>query len=607
MREWDEMREDFYKRWLLISAGIGAATWIYLAFRTPPGCFIDLFEKLFLFAPLVVVPLVLALVRTPDRRGVESKSYRLSCLAQPICAAGLVGSYFFPPGAEAALLASGWLALTLVIALFGLTRFVSRPSLCIEEVGIDAGLIYVGIGGLWILGSRLGVRPLEFNEIIVLLTAIHFHYAGLSALIIAGLTGRFLVGKVPSTRWTVYRLAIGGMILGITLLAAGITFSPTIEIGAAFLLAASLLMISFFIVTVIVPQASRRLAQILFLLSAGSVVLSMILACLYAYEEFTQKLIMGIPYMARTHGIANAFGFVLCGLLGFLLLEPPSRAPRLGIPFSRLKSRRYIGPDYFSRMQPASASGNEPCGLVDNLDTFQRSDFDPSQVSPEIRSFYEQTDKYDLVVQPRWTTGFQWSGRIYRRLARRMGQMCLPVSRLGSELVKSQILPIDNRWDGRNNVRAWVRTYAASGEPVYVAAYSTHSEGSQTYMNIAFPLPWGNITSILRLDPIPTGRPGDDGLVLTTLSHRASMGDQGVYFMNQLLPIRLPINETIRVWPATAADSPIDRDKEPQATVVARHEMWIFGIKFLTLDYLLFPSKFIFVPRQFQPIPPSPP
>jgi hypothetical protein len=44
-----------------------------------------------------------------------------------------------------------------------------------------------------------------------------------------------------------------------------------------------------------------------------------------------------------------------------------------------------------------------------------------------------------------------------------------------------------------------------------------------------------------------------DGVVLTTLHSHDRIGDEGVYFANRLLPIRLPMDETTRVWPAERA------------------------------------------------------
>ena len=43
----------------------------------------------------------------------------------------------------------------------------------------------------------------------------------------------------------------------------------------------------------------------------------MALAVIYALGEFTGRAWITIPAMIRTHGLANAFGFALCGLIGW--------------------------------------------------------------------------------------------------------------------------------------------------------------------------------------------------------------------------------------------------------------------------------------------------
>ena len=105
-------------------------------------------------------------------------------------------------------------------------------------------------------------------------------------------------------------------------------------------------------------------------------------------------------------------------------------------------------------------------------------------------------------------------------------------------------------------------------------------------MNISFPLPAGNLTSILRVDPHPTDR---GGLVLSTLPRKDGHGDEGIYFANRLRPFRLPFNETITVWQNDIVQEglhfsgPATTDTE-HASINARHDMWLFGIHFLTLD-----------------------
>jgi hypothetical protein len=115
-------------------------------------------------------------------------------------------------------------------------------------------------------------------------------------------------------------------------------------------------------------------------------------------------------------------------------------------------------------------------------------------------------------------------------------------------------------------------------------------------MNIAFPLPFSNMTSILRLYQ------DGDSLILTSLSGQEK-GDEGVYLVTSWLPVRLPINETIRVWtaddtssnPSTIgsriADAIAAKPADLPVTVIAKHDMWLFGIRFLTLNYYIYPVK----------------
>jgi hypothetical protein len=225
--------------------------------------------------------------------------------------------------------------------------------------------------------------------------------------------------------------------------------------------------------------------------------------------------------------------------------------------------------------------------LVDNLEDYQRADFPVTALNPAIRAFYENTAAHGLLVIPSWQPGFRLLARLYKRFSTHIGQMNLPLQPESDEdQITSRIVPLDESRDGRHGVRAWIRTYTKTGAAVYVAAYATHREGKQSYMNIAFPLPGGNLTSILRLalrDP----QDPDAGLVLTSLHAGQRIGAEGVYFSSPLLTVRLPINETISVW---SAEQGVNPAAPTATTVVARHDMWLLGIPFLVLHYFIYPS-----------------
>src|SRR5205807_3247588 len=291
--------------------------------------------------------------------------------------------------------------------------------------------------------------------------------------------------------------------------------------------------------------------------------------------------------MSWSHGLLQAFGFATCGLIALAIEAPPLSLHAPGIPFSRLAAHTFVGRDFFSRSRLLSAQKPESTGIVDSMETFRREDFDPSLLPLAVRDFYEDTSKYRLLVMPRWQKGFRVIGLILRKIGGLVGQMRFPV--VGEKLhdeIASRIVRLDDRADGRLNVRGWIRNYDTTAHEMYVAAYATHSLGACTFMNIAFPFPAGNLTSILHL--MWLGANPADGLLLTTLKVDSSgEGDQGVYFANRLCPLRLPINETISVWSAEQAPHELKKHFPDDPTAFGRHDIWIFGIRFLSLDYAI--------------------
>ncbi len=289
--------------WLDLPVESGGETW--------------LIERLLLLSILVFTPLTLRL--TANQNGQQPWPWRAAVLIQPFAALLVAVSFYTRTGLKAGMLTFPWSLVTVLIALFGLARLRRRRSLApIEELCIDAGLAYVTIGGGWLFISRCGLNPLGFSDSIVLLTATHFHYAGFAAPILTGLAGRKINEVRPSLR-KFFRVAAAGVIAGPPLVAAGITFSRAIEMFSAFALAASLLLLALLILFAIVPALKNRVAQLLLIISANAVIVTMIFACVYAIGRYKGITTVTIPLMAQAHGLSNAFGFVLCGLLAWLI------------------------------------------------------------------------------------------------------------------------------------------------------------------------------------------------------------------------------------------------------------------------------------------------
>jgi YndJ-like protein len=564
-----------------ISAVLGAASWTILIFLRRSDFFeTELISKILLLGALVIVPLGLRLVATPDRKGNHHLPFQLAVITQPVGAVAVVASFFFEAGLVAGCLAAIWLIVTGFIALFGLWRLLPRGFRPAEEVSIDAGLLYLPIGGMWLVLSRLGIQAFGFGDTMVLLTAVHFHFAGFAAPILTGLAGRKLEHGIGRR---LILVAVIGIIAGTPLVAVGITASPIVALSGAAIISSGLVVLAVVNVVWVVRSLPSLPAQVLLVLSSVSSLPAMILASAYAYSIVVRRLIIDIPHMAMSHGLLNSFGFALCGLIAWTIVRPKSRASLPGMPFSRFSAGRFAGADYFERTGAVSQTKPRALGLVDDFSVYRRADFDTESVPAAVRAFYEKTFRYRMIVKPNWQKGFRVGGRFAHWIGDKLGQMRLPIVAEDSEdRVESKLLALDDEKDGRTGVRAWVRTYEGTVNAMYVAAYATHSLNGTTYMNIAFPYLFGNVSSILHLST-PPGRPG--AIALSTLPGSRPGGDQGVYFANKLIPIRLPINEVITVWQAVS--QPLHNQDEKDFDLEAKHEMWFCGIKFLELEYFI--------------------
>lgn len=299
-----------------ISAAAGGLVWwVTLFIRTGDSAETELIQKIFLLAVFVIVPLGVALI-SPEQDWI---ALRYASWFQPGAALLCFTSFVLPQGFIAGILASFWLATISLIALAGLLRILlSAPRLSLE-LSVNFGMLYLPIGGAWLVASRLGIQPLGFGDTMVLLTAVHFHFAGFAAPVLAGLAGRTVLAGTKQAR--AIGVAGGGIVLGTPLVAAGITFSPTLALTGALIVTIGLGLLAALVIAMVVPKLHSRVAQVLLWIASISSLGAMVLACLYAYSIVTHTLIIDIPHMAMTHGLLNSFGFALCGLLAWTVNE----------------------------------------------------------------------------------------------------------------------------------------------------------------------------------------------------------------------------------------------------------------------------------------------
>jgi hypothetical protein len=311
------------------SAVVGLVAWLVFLLRpTADSASTELIHRIVLFGVMVVVPWGLSLVPPSDRSGVNFWLYNIAVALQSSAATSTVISFFLDKGILAAALVCGTLIIYSVIALYGVTRLISRRSLFpLAESSIDAGLIYLPVAGAWLVIYRLGIQPFGFGEIIILLTAVHFHFAGFATPIIAGVNGRALATR--NYPRPVFAFSVFAIVAAMPLVAAGITLTPVVGLIGTLLLSTGLVLLAVLTIGWVRSAITRPVQKVLLILGALSSCSAMVLATLYAYSLATHTLIFTIPKMAMTHGILNAFGFVTCSLFAWSPLTPKDlRSPK---------------------------------------------------------------------------------------------------------------------------------------------------------------------------------------------------------------------------------------------------------------------------------------
>jgi hypothetical protein len=298
------------------NAIVGGGVWAALATGAILG-FVRLgtIEVLFLLGPLVVVPLGLELSTRLGHREANQLAVRVAPWMQLPAALCVVASFFFPQGAAVAILALPWFCFGCFLGFWGWMSFLRGSFKSLKAVCVPMSFSYLVIGCAWLVASRYGLNPMGFQEPIVLLTAVHFHFAGFAASLLTRAAAVALGRTVVHTR-TLFRAVAVGVLAGPGVLAAGFVIGPRLKLTAALLLVASEIGLAFFFLAAL--KAMRpRLAQVFVALSAASVLFAMVFAGIWAIGEFPLQPFVHLAQMAKFHGAANAFGFTVCGLLGW--------------------------------------------------------------------------------------------------------------------------------------------------------------------------------------------------------------------------------------------------------------------------------------------------
>ncbi|MDS0278932.1 YndJ family protein [Halomicroarcula sp. S1AR25-4] len=296
-----------------LSAAFGALVWVAAVLVAGLGPV----ERALTLAPLVLVPLGVGMAATPPFGGTAGYAVRAAVWLQPVGAVLFTASLARPVGeVTATALAAPWLLVTGLLGLAAVARTRARGGLALPEAAVDAGLAYVSVGAVALLLYQLDLT-FWFGRTIVLLTAVHFHYAGFVLPVLVGLSGRVL-----SPLSGAFSSLAGVILVGPAIIAVGISFSPLVEVVAVGGFTVAVALFGGYVLARVAP-ARPRVQGLLLGASAIALPASMVLALGYGVATFSgTDLGLDIATMVALHGSLNAFGFALLGLVGWRLAVP---------------------------------------------------------------------------------------------------------------------------------------------------------------------------------------------------------------------------------------------------------------------------------------------
>ncbi|MFJ8017204.1 YndJ family protein [Streptomyces sp. NPDC096339] len=267
-----------------------------------------------------VVPAGLRLI-DPAGLGRAARLWRLPATAGAL-------SLWLPRGMAATALAALYACACLGLAARALARLLRgrslpRPS----EIAVATALVSPSIAGTALVAERAGVRLFGFDLDILALTVPHFHFAGFTAALVAGLVCRAAARTGPPdglSRGAAYSVPVGTL-----LVLLGYFVDDWAELVGAVVLTAGMWAVALLTWREIRPGARDRTTRALLSTSAVVLPATMLLALWWAAGEATGIVHPTLTWMAATHGLGNALGFALCSLLAWRRLRSDA-APGTG-------------------------------------------------------------------------------------------------------------------------------------------------------------------------------------------------------------------------------------------------------------------------------------
>ncbi len=278
-------------------------------------------HALLLFSPLVLMPLGRSLQPGNKAGGIDifedvaASLAGLSLLTPPVPPTALfdaAAGHLLP---VAFLLSLPWLGIRLHRAHRVLERGLTTGPPDLARLTLDLAQVFPAIGAAWLVAHRAGWTPWHFNPLMVLLTAAHFHHAGFTLPLLAGLQARAHPGRLS-------RGACLAILAGVPLVAAGITCThfgvlPRLEPLAVAVLVLGACGVAFAQLICGLRCKAGFWPRLGFLISGASLFVAMLLALGFGLRSLLPDLALPLPRMWQLHGSLNAFGLGLCGLLAW--------------------------------------------------------------------------------------------------------------------------------------------------------------------------------------------------------------------------------------------------------------------------------------------------
>lgn len=301
------------RRVLLVTAILGVASPIATRFVAQAGTE-HMISRVMMLGVLGVVPLTLAVL--PSGGPSWDRLLRVAAWIAPACALGAVVGLWVPRGFAAGAWTAPWMGFSLLVAMLGASRLF-QPKALRDPVALcsAAALLYLPIGAGWLVVSRMGLRPMGLDPMVVTLTAVHFHFAALAGPAMAAR----VTGALSGSKRRLAAAAGLAVVAAQPIVAVGISASPAVAFAGAAILALALLGLAALMLGWVQRGMRRAAARVLLVISGISLALSMPLAVIYAWGQVQGAGTIDLEWMIRLHGYANAHGFVTCGLLAWAL------------------------------------------------------------------------------------------------------------------------------------------------------------------------------------------------------------------------------------------------------------------------------------------------